>query len=243
MLNSISVKKILFSAFIIIAASNILLAQVTFGPKLGGSRSLIKYIKKPVAAYNYMPILTPQIGIIVDIQLGNLFALRPELLYLQRAGEVRFSSFFENTAYTEKITSRLSYIEVPLNAILGRQLGTGRLEVFAGPAFGLGLGGRLTEEIDDNTGKYIAIRPIHMKKNPDDPKNYDEYRNAFNVSLNFGVDYKFDNGILIQAGYNLGLTNLNPHHTVAARESARNDYVLKASSFNLGLGLLFGKKK
>ena len=67
--------------------------------------------------------------------------------------------------------------------------------------------------------------------------------NPFNGSLNFGVDDKFDNGILIQAGYNLGLSNLTPHYEDSKKEEDRSKDFTTASAFNLSVAYLFGGKK
>lgn len=135
--------------------------------------------------------------------------------------------------------TRVSYIEVPINLVGGIQAGPGKVELFVGPSFGFGLGGRYKAEGFGNT----VTGSIKAKKQPENTAgSNDRYVNPFNASLNFGIDYKFDNGLLIQVGYNLGLTNVNPHYANSNAESNRSNNVTKASAVNIAVAYLFGGK-
>ena len=247
-------KRTFLSALVIAVTSSSLFAQVSFGPKIGGGLSTLKDTKIPAGVTDgtYKSIITPQVGVIVNIQMGKMLALRPELLYLQRgtqgSSSESYSSYGQTYTYSSKSTTRISYIELPVNVALGCKVGPGRLEGFAGPAFALALGGKSKFETDYSGVSTSETFTIKSGKDPQDPNNpsytnTDGHINPLNISLNFGIDYKFDNGFLIQAGYNLGLSNINPHYSNSNLESHRNDYITKASAFNLAIGYLFGGKK
>lgn len=177
-------------------------------------------------------MLTPQVGVVLNAQITENFAIRPELLYLQRGAK-------SDLGGGATLTTKSSYVELPINLVGGFQAGPGKLEVFLGPSFGLALGGHYKVE----GGGYSNTGSIKPKKQPESSTGTDIYMNPLNISLNFGLDYKFDNGLLIQAGYNLGFSNTSPHFANSNQESDRSKDVTKASSINFGVAYLFGGKK
>jgi hypothetical protein len=226
--------KKLLTTFLVAAVSSVGFAQVSFGPKLGLGISRLKETKTPSgtsAVYN--AIVTPQVGAVVNFQFGDYVAFRPELLYMQRGAKT--------TSFGSVTTVRISYIELPINVAGGLHLGPGRLELFAGPSLGLVVGGKSKTD----AGFYYPSQTTTIKgaKVPTGGGTGSAYVNPLNVSLNFGVDYKFDFGLLLQVGYNLGLSNMNPHYADSYTESFRKDKVLKSSSINIGAAYLFGGKK
>ncbi len=224
-------KKIL--TIVLVAFSAASFAQVSVGPKLGLGLSTIKDTKVSTGntAGSYTSIITPQIGAVLNVQMGDIFALRPELLFVQRG--------FKQVQNGFTTVGRVSYLELPINVAAGFQAGPGKLEFFAGPSFGFGLGGKIKSEGNGSSNTTTVKSGKEPASNV--PSNT-VYLNGFNASLNFGIDYKFDNGLLIQAGYNLGLTNMLPHYADSNAESTRSEDVTKASAFNFGVAYLFGGK-
>ncbi len=226
-------KKTVLSFLFLAAVSSASFAQVSFGPKLGLGISNLKDTKTSSGSANtYTAILTPVVGVVLNAQITDNFAIRPELLYLQRGGKADLGS-------GTTLRQRVSYVELPINLVGGFQAGPGKLEAFIGPSFGLALGGKYKVEGDgvDISGS------IKAKKMPENTAgSTDIYVNPLNVSLNFGLDYKFDNGLLIQVGYNLGLSNTAPHYENSDVEDERGEDVTKASAVNIGVAYLFGGK-
>jgi len=215
-----------------LVASSASFAQVSFGPKLGLGISTWKNTKvSSGTSYTYTSIITPQVGAVLNVQFGDYFAFRPEMLFIQRGAKS------QTYGYTTKL--RTSYLELPINAVVGIEAGPGRLEFFAGPAIGICLGGKYSTE----GSPYDKTYTFKTKKVPYPAVNNNyAYINPLNISLNFGVDYKFNNGLLIQMGYNLGLSNMTPHYEDPAKESKRNDNVTKSSAVTFGVAYLFGGK-
>jgi hypothetical protein len=229
-------KKTALFTFIALAVVSSSFAQISFGPKLGVGLST--WANTKVAAgktYSYSPIITPQVGAVLNVQLGDYLAVRPELLFIQRGAT--------STTYGYDSKLRASYLELPINIAGGVKLGPGRLEAFAGAALGVCLGGKYKRE-NSPIDRVYTIKPGKaMNADLINPNSTVLNINPLNVSLNFGIDYKFDNGFLIQAGYNLGLTNVTPHYEDAKKEEDRSKNVTKASAFNLSVAYLFGGKK
>ena len=246
-------KKVIFSISIIAITSSALLAQVSFGPKIGGGCSILKDTKIPTHQYSTESAkysFVPQIGGVLNIDMGQTIAIRPELMFNQRATKIIDNP--HGVPATGNI--RLSYIELPVNVAIGARSGPGKLEFFAGPAIALCLGGKLKAQEGFSGNSESKNTSIKAGKNPVDPYDISmdpnianstdyTYINPLNFSLNFGIDYKFDNGILLQASYNAGLSNIHSHFSNKDLEASRREYVTKASSFNFGLAYLFSKKK
>ena len=226
-------KRKLLTTLLIVAASSASFAQVSFGPKLGLGISNMKDTKTSNGTGNtYTAIITPQIGAVLNVQFGDYVALRPELLYIQRGSQ--------SAGFGAVVTTRVSYIELPINVAGGLDLGPGRLEAFVGPSFGFVVGGKIKSD-----GGFYGTQTYSVKgaKIPTSGANGNTaYVNPLNVSLNFGVDYKFDFGLLVQVGYNLGLSNMNPHYADSNDESNRSKDVTKASAVNISVAYLFGGK-
>lgn len=237
-------KKTFFMAILIATTSSSLFAQVSFGPKIGVGYSIIKDTKVPSGETktNTEYAFTPQIGGVLNIGLGEIIAIRPELMFNQRATKINQNM----NGVTVTGNYRVSYLELPVNIAAGIKAGPGKLELFAGPAIALCFGGKAKLEANGYGQTFTQNSTIKAQKDPKDPNEQSNgetgYINPLNVSLNFGIGYKFDNGLLLQAGYNLGLSNINAHYTNSELESKRSDYITKSSSFNLGVGFLFSQK-
>jgi hypothetical protein len=238
-------RKIIQIVLLIFCMSTSAFSQFSVGPKIGLGLSIFRDTKMvsptggPIqftGAPVYKAIVTPQVGVIFNWDMGKFFSLRPELLYTQKG----FTA--SSTVYGSPFTStcRLSYIEVPIHLILSGAIGSGHIEVLAGPALSYGIAGKQKLESNGNS-QDITVK---FGKVPDRyiPSN-EIYYNPFNASLDFGFGYRLK-GLIVQFNYNLGLTNIRPHYEKSDFESKRNDnYITKASSFQLSVGYIFEKKK
>jgi len=240
-------KRFLLTALSVLGLASVSFAQISFGPKLGVGINKFVDVKTPSdqPSYDYSYLVVPQIGVVLNAQFGNHFAVRPELLYTQRGTISKTSATIFGSSINYEGRMRISYLELPINLVGSVHAGPGNVELFAGPSFGYVLGGKSHEEVtgfinDTRDGKVIGKKqPSDYDASTDD----DTYINPLNVSLNFGAGYKFDNGLLIQLGFNLGLSNLNPHSADSDTEDERNNTIIKSNAFTLGVAYLFGGKK
>ena len=104
-------KKLLTIA--LLAASAASFAQGLIGPKIGLNFSNIKNTKTPTGntADDYSYVVTPSAGIVFNAQIGEHFAIRPEVLWVQRGANLKDSATSQNT----KIVT--NYVEVPFNLV------------------------------------------------------------------------------------------------------------------------------
>lgn len=228
-------KKLVLSLFMLAGISTSSYAQGIIGPKVGMSFATATDTKVPdnTSTQDYKTIITPQLGIVFNARLGDYVSLRPELLYSQRGFKI------SNGGYTAN--ARFNYLEIPFNVVGTFKAGPGKIEVFAGPSVGYLFGGKIKSNVANS--KDITI------KGEDEPSNYnpitadDIYFNYLNVSMNAGLGYNWK-GLIFQAEYNYGFSNINPHYENrdSPQESNRGDYVTRFSSINLAVIYLFGGK-
>src|SRR5690606_33379453 len=104
------------------------------------------------------------------------------------------------------ISVNLMSIEIPVNAVYYIPAGaSGSVFIGAGPYAGYNVSGKLAAKIN---GEKVEFEDGEDKI---DFSGDDKDMNAFEAGINFLAGYKLSNGFLINAGYGLGLTNLNPH--------------------------------
>jgi len=111
------------------------------------------------------------------------FAIQPGLSLQGKGGKI------------DDVKTNLMYLEVPVNAVYYIPTGyTGSVFIGAGPYAALGLSGKVKgggQSYDINFG------------------SADDEVNRFDWGFNFLAGYKLTNGFLVNAGYGLGLGNLN----------------------------------
>jgi hypothetical protein len=216
-------------------------AQVKVGPKIGMGLSTFRDTKVSLAdgQYNYNGFIykstvTFQAGLVMDIKLSNTFSLRPELLFNQR-GFKAYSTYYGADMY---VNYKISYLEVPVNLVAGGELGPGRLELFAGPAFAVGFGGKGKKEYNGTSSDIDIKSGSQPKQGPSNTVYY----NPFNCSMNIGFGYQWK-GMLVQLSYNYGFTNVQPHYDDETAESQRKHVITKASAFQFSVGYLIRNRK
>lgn len=158
-----------------------------------------------------------------DIPLSGRFSIQPGVS-LQSKGTKFVDAIpnWDQTA-TDLQTSSLNVmsIEIPVNAVYYIPVGTGDVFLSAGPYLGYNLSGKLKNSTRNS--KTAGSRDVEFSGN-------NKMMNRWDAGVNFAVGYKLSNGFLIQAGYGLGISNLN-----AASKS--KDF--SSRTLNFGVGFQF----
>jgi len=159
-------------------------AKVSFAPKVGlnlanlGGNVTDNQIR-----------LRTQIGGILNLDLNEMFSFQPGLLYSGKGTTFNFGE-----GYKEAIT--LEYIEVPLNGILNVDIGTGKLQIFAGPYLGYCV---------NATYKYLSDEDNETESIEIGTSENDELK-PIDLGFNIGLGFKFGN-VQIQGGYSGSITS------------------------------------
>jgi len=136
-----------------------------------------------------------------DLPVAPQFSIQPGVS-LQGKG-TKFVDSWGDAANVD-ISTNIMSIEIPVNAVYYVPAGSGNIFLGAGPYVGFNVSGK--EKATGNLGDFSGETDYKLKFSGDD-KDF----NAIDAGVNFLAGYKFNNGLLLNAGYGLGLTNLVPN--------------------------------
>ena len=199
-------KKLLLSIIAVAALFISAQAQITFGPKVGLNLANVAGDNTEDAEMK----MGLQIGVVTDIAFSDALSLQTGVMFSQKGSKDEFDRV------------NLNYLEIPINAVFGIDVGSNKLQFFAGPYLGIGLNGKISRDLfDEDTDIQFGndIMDVDDGKTP---------FNRFDIGLNAGVGYKINN-IQIQANYGLGLSNLIPKFDSEASEDKISNGVMQLS--------------
>lgn len=162
------------------------------------------------------------VGANVQIPLAPEFYFQPGLLFSVKGAK-------NKTDLIEK-TTKLNYLEMPLNLVYKGALGSGFVLLGVGPYVAYGIGGKV-----ETTGGAVSLDQDIEFKNEldagDSPTT--PYYKAFDAGGNIFAGYEMANGIFLQLNAQLGLLKINPDDN---RIIGSN----KSSEKNTGFGISAG---
>lgn len=126
---------------------------------------------------------------------------------------------------TYDISQNTMWLDVPVNFVGKFPVGGGNVFVGAGPYVGFGLSGKNKLNSHNGDGDFSSTTLNKFKFGKDETLKRTDF------GLNFLAGFKLGNGLLINANYGLGLTN------IAGRKSPSSD--LKNRGFAVGVGFEF----
>jgi len=178
-------KKNLTFLFLILIATTVN-GQVTFATKVGYN---VANINGDIT--DNQSRLRIQIGGIINADINEMFSFQPGILLNGKGTTFDWGD-------DDKDAITLNYLEVPLNGVLNLELGTGKLQIFAGPYLGLCLNGKY-KYLSDEDGK---TEPLDIGTSDDDDIK------PMDLGINIGLGYKF--GVFqIQGGYGGSLISIS----------------------------------
>lgn len=227
-------------------------AQISIGLK--GGLLINDFEKSPLAEGE--PSADPKMGfqvvVPVEIGIGDMFALQPEIMYGSHGGVQKGGGSSTLLGLTNTTTFKLNYtvnaVEIPVLAKLKLGSDVLKFNFLAGPSLGFGLNGTLntnsTLKIVAGDGTVLTDQSSSDKfdaKFLNDGYKTDELgSNEFpisklNFNLHLGAGLGFDLGpfmIAFDGRYMLGLSDLAPDH-----EGTADRDKVKALSRRLGFSL------
>jgi len=160
-----------------------------------------------------------------DMPVGTNFSIQPGVSLQGKGskfeGEIREESLIGTGSRTRNVMS----VEIPVNAVYYIPVGAGSVYLGAGPYIGFNVSGKDKWEASGTVGSSSASFSGDRKLEfSGDTKNM----RVIDAGANFMAGYKFNNGLLINAGYGLGLTNLSPS------SDSDNKYSSRTLNFSIG---------
>jgi len=220
-------KKTLITAVLLVNAMA-LSAQIRIGVKAGVNFANME-MKTDESSLSISPSSRTSYHFtgLVDIPLSTVFSFQPGVSVTGKGAKYNESQEEGSLFYKSEEVMDLMYLEVPLNAIARFEAGPGKFFIGAGPYVGLGLSGKykqkVTSNIDGGTETISDESDINFGDGEDELK-----------SLDFGVNgligYELSNGLNLNLGYGLGLSN------IAGKDSGATS---KNKIFSISVGFLF----
>lgn len=189
-------------------------AQTTYGLKTGVNLSKYsKPINEDLKGYETNNVSFYVTGF-ADIPVASQFSIQPGVS-LQTKGAKYKGSSGENSA---SASVNVMSLEIPVNAVYYFPVGYGDLFVGAGPYIGYNLSGKTKLALDGESLEDSKIKFTGKDKD----------MNALDYGANFLLGYKLPSGLLINAGYGLGLADVVPDNPTNTK------YANRVLSFGLG---------
>jgi hypothetical protein len=165
-------------------------------------------------------------GVVIDIPVGSNLSIQPGINFIQKG--VKEKETDEN--FIAEMSTRINYLEVPLNLIYKAPLKKGHFFFGAGPSAAYALNGKAEYKYTDtdlNETETEEEKFNFGNKDDDDLK-------AFELGLNIVGGFQLKSGIIIAINYNRSINNLLPGNVENA--SLRNSY------FGFKIGYMFGRQ-
>ncbi|MGB7529334.1 porin family protein [Sphingobacterium cellulitidis] len=210
-------KTILSSLAVVALSIGAANAQTTYGLKAGMNFGKITNFDSQKLKPSYF------VTGFADIPLSGKFSIQPGIS-LQGKGtriEDEIPIFQQSSTTTNKSDLNLMSIEIPVNAVYYVPVGNGDIFLSAGPYLGYNISGK----IKNSSSNSNTTRSEDVSFSGDN-----KMMNRWDAGINFAVGYKLSNGLLIQAGYGLGLSNLN---------ASENSKKFSTRTMNFGIGYQF----
>lgn len=167
-------------------------------------------------------------GVNVQIPIAPQFYFQPGLIFSTKGA--KNTTTILGVDYIT--TTKLSYVEMPLNLVYKAMLGNGYFMLGFGPYVGYGIGGKVTTEGGDiSLDQDIEFQ--NVVETGDDLTV--PYYKALDFGGNIFAGYEMSNGIFIQFNTQLGMVKINPEYKILPDDES----IVKNTGFGLSLGYRF----
>lgn len=222
--------------FLLLAASVVSAAafsQVKWGFQATGNVGSASIPADDGVMYHKSPRLGAGIGVVADIFLGDVMSFRPSLNFIQKGMKTRATETFGTGLIEVSLSTRLNYLELPMNLTYNVPIANGKVFFGAGPSVGYGISGKAKAEssisgMPDMEDGYISDERDAFKKVEDGGAGF----KRFDVGATAIAGLQLNSGLFVNAGYLHSFSN-------ALEDSDDGKY--KSRGFTLTLGILLGK--
>jgi hypothetical protein len=160
-------------------------------------------------------------GVNVQIPIAPEFYFQSGIMYATKGAK--------NTSGSLSSTTKLNYVEVPLNMVYKASLGKGFFMLGFGPYVSYGISGN----VKTVSGSVTLDRDVKFKSVVETGDNIlVPYYKAFDAGANIFVGYEMASGLFLQLDTEFGMLNINPEYKILATD--------KSSTKNTGFGLSLG---
>ncbi len=174
-------------------------AQTSYGLKAGVNLGKYSNVDEDLKDYEKMNPSFYVTGF-ADIPVATNFSIQPGVSLQGKGAKYKASGDIGEGSLTRNVMS----VEVPVNAVYYIPTGSsGSVFLGAGPYIGFNVSGK--DKVSGELEGWEGSNTNKLKFSGDDKD-----MNLIDAGANFMAGYRFNNGLLINAGYNLGLSQLVP---------------------------------
>jgi hypothetical protein len=162
-------------------------------------------------------------GVNVQIPIVPEFYFQPGLMLSTKGAK--------NASAASTSTTKLTYLEVPLNFVYKGALGNGFVMVGFGPYLGYGIGGKvITKGSSPTVEQKIQFQNVVEANDVQAP-----YYKAFDAGAGIFAGYEMENGVFVQLDTQFGMLKINSEY----KEFPEDKTSQKNTGFGLSLGYRF----
>lgn len=174
-------------------------------------------------------ILGYHAGLNVQIPIAPQFYFQPGLLYSTKGAKKTYNSLILGEITR---TTKLTYLELPLNLVYKGELSNGFVMLGFGPYAGYAIGGKVLVEGGSVTidNKIVFEGTIEV----DDDESHATFK-ALDLGGNIFAGFEMSNGIFLQLDAQLGMVKINPENN----GNTNNKTSVKNTGFGVSLGYRF----
>ncbi len=169
-------------------------------------------------------ILGYHAGFNIQIPVAPTFYFQPGLLFSTKGAK--------NTSSISTSTTKLSYVELPLNFVYKGQLGNGFIMLGFGPYIAYGIGGKVITEVGDaEVETDVEFQNTVALTDP----LLTTYFKGLDAGGNIFAGYETAGGLFFQLNTQFGMLNLRPENDWISDDKS----IIKNTGFGVSLGYRF----
>jgi hypothetical protein len=227
--------RILTVIAILVLSGSLLEAQVDFGIVAGPSFQNITGTNDGGSKLENGLLTSFHAGVQVSLPIATDFYFQTGLLYSQKGARNNFFQMAFKASGDYNTTTRISYLELPLNLLFRPGFYNGHILVGFGPYVAYGIGGSQKYE----EGSFAYTQDIRFANEVISDDFYwdmeNTYYRAFDAGANIFVGYEFEMGLFFHLNAQLGLLKINP--TIS--DDSETELSYKNTGFGLSVGYNF----
>lgn len=193
-------------------------SQISFGIKGGVNFSnLQEKVQGSSSSTSPGSLTTFNAGVFADFKMNDNFSVQPQLLYMGKGAADKENVSADGFGVSSNVKLNLYYLHLPVYALYHAPVGDNDFFVGAGPFVSYGLSGRdkgsVTSTYQQASGAN-GVQTVTQTENVDQKVNFGGSDSSDVKRIDYGasamIGFKFSNGLLISASYDLGLNNIAP---------------------------------
>jgi hypothetical protein len=153
-------------------------------------------------------------GVFADFKVSDAISVQPQLLYTGKGASNKENDSEDGFSASDNVKLNLYYLHLPVYALYHAPVGDNDFFIGAGPFISYGLSGNEKGSVsfsgDDGSGSGTTTQTENINQKVDFGSSDSTGIKRMDYGASVMAGFKFRNGFLISASYDLGLANIAP---------------------------------